>query len=59
MPSTSAEEPVQQPTTPKVLSFVYKGVEYDATEYSKKHPGGNEIIKNMASERKDFTEYFR
>ena len=41
------------------LSFVYRGVEYDATEFSKRHPGGEEIIKNMAAERKDFTEYFK
>ena len=39
--------------------FVYKGVEYDATDYVTKHPGGKDFIDNMRAERKDFTEYFK
>lgn len=59
MPSTSAEQPQPESSSPQVLSFVYKGVEYDATDFAKRHPGGDEIIVNMAAERKDFTEYFK
>ena len=59
MPSTSANQPQPEASSTQVLSFVYRGVEYDATEFSKRHPGGDEIIKNMATERKDFTEYFK
>jgi cytochrome b involved in lipid metabolism len=44
---------------PEEVTFVYQGVEYDATEYSTKHPGGPEFIENMKKERKDFTEYFK
>jgi cytochrome b involved in lipid metabolism len=44
---------------PEEITFVYQGVEYDATEYSSKHPGGPEFIENMKKERKDFTEYFK
>ena len=39
--------------------FVYNGVEYDASGYVHKHPGGKEFIDNMKAERKDFTEYFK
>lgn len=39
--------------------FIYNGVEYDATSYAEKHPGGLEFIDNMKAERKDFTEYFK
>jgi len=39
--------------------FVYKGVEYDATDYAEKHPGGLPFLKNMKAVTKDFTEYFR
>ena len=59
MPSTSVDEPLQAPQPVEPLSFVYKGVEYDATAYAPQHPGGDTIIKNMSTERKDFTEYFR
>ena len=27
-------------TEPQKFQFVYNGVEYDATDYAKKHPGG-------------------
>lgn len=59
MPSTSAEETVKEQAPPQNLTFVYRGVEYDASGYAEKHPGGDCIIKNMATERKDFTEYFK
>jgi cytochrome b involved in lipid metabolism len=39
--------------------FIYKGVEYDATDYADKHPGGLSFLRNMKAVRKDFTEYFR
>ena len=39
--------------------FTYKGVEYDATEYAPKHPGGLSFLQNMKKVRNDFTEYFR
>jgi len=39
--------------------FTYKGVEYDATEYAPKHPGGLSFLQNMRNVKKDFTEYFR
>ena len=29
------------------LHFIYKGVEYDATGYVKKHPGGPEFLITM------------
>lgn len=35
--------------------FTYKGIDYDATDYVKKHPGGPEFISNMKKERKDIT----
>lgn len=50
---------MQTSQPPQQLSFVYRGVEYDASGYADKHPGGDAIIKNMATERKDFTEYFK
>ena len=31
-------------SNPEEITFVYEGVEYDATEYSSKHPGGLEFI---------------
>ena len=27
--------------------FTYKGVEYDATDYADKHPGGLTFLRNM------------
>lgn len=39
--------------------FIYNGVEYDASDYVYKHPGGKDFIDNMKAERKDFTEYFK
>ena len=39
--------------------FVYRGVEYDATDYAPKHPGGLAFLRNMKHVRKDITEYFR
>jgi cytochrome b involved in lipid metabolism len=39
--------------------FVYKGVEYDATDYAPTHPGGLPFLDNMKAVNKDFTEYFR
>jgi cytochrome b involved in lipid metabolism len=41
------------------FNFVYKGVEYDASDYANKHPGGVGILRNMKHVKKDFTEYFR
>lgn len=41
------------------FQFIYNGVEYDATEYAEKHPGGLSFLKNMKEMTKDFTEYFR
>lgn len=46
-------------TNPEDITFVYNGVEYDATEYAPKHPGGFDFIENMKKERKDFTEQFK
>lgn len=34
-------------TNPEEITFIYNGVEYDATEYSHKHPGGFDFIENM------------
>lgn len=34
MPSTSTEEPVQAQAPPQNLTFVYRGVEYDASGYA-------------------------
>ena len=45
--------------TNQKYQFIYNGVEYDATDYVKNHPGGIEFIQNMKNQRKDFTEYFR
>jgi hypothetical protein len=39
--------------------FQYKGVEYDASDYADKHPGGLSFLQNMKAVKKDFTEYFR
>lgn len=50
---------MQTTQPPQQYSFVYKGVEYDASGYVDQHPGGDAMIKNMATERKDFTEYFK
>ena len=33
--------------TDQKYQFVYNGVEYDATDYVKNHPGGIEFIQNM------------
>lgn len=44
---------------PASYTFVYKDVEYDATHYLEKHPGGPTFIQNMKEERTDFTEYFK
>jgi cytochrome b involved in lipid metabolism len=41
------------------FQFIYKGVEYDATDYADKHPGGLAFLQNMKAITKDFTEYFR
>lgn len=41
------------------FKFTYKGVEYDATDYAGKHPGGIAVLENMRDVKKDFTEYFR
>jgi cytochrome b involved in lipid metabolism len=38
---------------------VFKGVEYDATDYAENHPGGLTFLDNMKAMTKDFTEYFR
>ena len=38
---------------------MYKGVEYDVTDYAPKHPGGIAFLQNMRNVRKDITEYFR
>ena len=27
--------------------FIYNGIEYDATDYAEKHPGGLDFIENM------------
>lgn len=35
--------------------FTYKGVEYDATDYADKHPGGIVFLQNMKAITKDFT----
>lgn len=37
------------------FSFSYKGVEYDATDYAEKHPGGLAFLRNMKAVTKDFT----
>lgn len=44
---------------PKQYHFVYKKVEYDATDYVLKHPGGREFFDKFLDEKKDLTEYFR
>ena len=44
---------------PEDITFIYNGIEYDATAYANKHPGGFDFIDNMHKERKDFTEYFK
>lgn len=41
------------------FQFTYNGVEYDATDYAPKHPGGLSFLQNMKAIRNDFTEYFR
>ncbi len=41
------------------FQFIYNGVQYDATEYAEKHPGGLTFLQNMKQVTKDFTEYFR
>lgn len=41
------------------FQFVYKGVQYDATDYAETHPGGLVFLQNMKNVTKDFTEYFR
>jgi cytochrome b involved in lipid metabolism len=33
--------------TNQKYQFIYNGVEYDATDYVKNHPGGIEFIQNM------------
>lgn len=43
----------------ETFHFSYKGVEYDASEYAPKHPGGLAFLRNMKEIAKDFTEYFR
>jgi cytochrome b involved in lipid metabolism len=35
--------------------FIYKGVEYDASDYAEKHPGGLSFLQNMKAVTKDFT----
>ena len=35
--------------------FTYNGVEYDATDYADKHPGGIVFLQNMKAITKDFT----
>jgi cytochrome b involved in lipid metabolism len=39
--------------------FCYEGVLYDCSGYVRKHPGGRQIIADMTTEKKDFTEYFK
>jgi len=43
----------------ETFRFIYKGVEYDASDYAEKHPGGLDFLQNMKAVAKDFTEYFR
>lgn len=40
---------------PEDITFIYNGIEYDATAYAHQHPGGFDFIENMKKERKDFT----
>ena len=37
------------------LNFVFKGVEYDVSDYASKHPGGPKFLSIMRKERKDIT----
>jgi cytochrome b involved in lipid metabolism len=46
-------------SNPEDITFIYNGIEYDATAYAHQHPGGFDFIENMKKERKDFTEYFK
>ena len=48
-----------EPSKKETFEFVYNGVEYDATDYAEKHPGGLSFFKNMKEVSKDITEYFR
>jgi cytochrome b involved in lipid metabolism len=50
---------IMSTTKKEQYRFVYKGVEYDATDYAEKHPGGLPFLDNMKAVTKDFTEYFR
>jgi cytochrome b involved in lipid metabolism len=34
-------------TNPEEITFIYNGVEYDATSYAHTHPGGFDFIENM------------
>lgn len=43
----------------EIFHFVYNGIEYDATDYADKHPGGLPFLSNMKEVSKDFSEYFR
>ncbi len=56
-PQTSS--PVKEDSKATRYTFIYKNVEYDATDYLGRHPGGADFIQNMKEERSDLTEYFK
>lgn len=59
MTPPSSDTPSKAQITPTRYTFVYKNVEYDATDYLGRHPGGADFIQNMKEERTDLTEYFK
>lgn len=42
--SSNSENPVKDDDK---YIFTYKGIDYDASEYIGKHPGGPDFLKNM------------
>lgn len=34
-------------SNPEEITFIFNGIEYDATGYAANHPGGFEFIENM------------
>jgi cytochrome b involved in lipid metabolism len=59
MSSSPTHNDTIETAKPTRYTFVYKDMEYDASDYLEKHPGGSEFIRNMKTERDDLTEYFR
>jgi cytochrome b involved in lipid metabolism len=43
------------PTPATEYHFVYQGIEYDATEFSSRHPGGLRFFDTMKAVDKDIT----